>query len=185
MEPQNTQQPARDPILNARVFTDTILRIAADQRASGQLLTGSRVFNDSNILRDYSNIALLALGGAITYLTVGENLIKTKWLFYISMALLFLAVILSLLARRSLHQFLDRTLSAHESHYAELTTRAYSAYLTPSDAEAQTRFNDKLKSPFTPPPQGFWEKYGAATVNGIFLTGFLGLAISLIFSITS
>ncbi|MEK7095890.1 MAG: hypothetical protein AAB896_01175 [Patescibacteria group bacterium] len=187
MDPQS-QTPAtnqtpehKDP----RAFTEAILRIAADQRTAGQQLTGSRIFNDSNILRDYSNIALLALGGAITYLTVAEHLIKTKWLFYTSVALLAIAVILSLLARKSLHRFLDKTLSAHEEHYAEVTTRATLVYLNPGDQANQTRLSDKMQNPFVPPPQGFWEKYGATMVNGIFLAGFLSLAISLIFSIST
>lgn len=182
---QGQIQNPPEPISDNRIYTDTILKFATDQKNSGQQLIGNKIFNDSSMLRDYSNIALLSLGGAITYLTVGEHLIKTKWLLYVAMIFLVGAVILSLLARRSMHGYLDRALVAYEQRYTELFTSATLAYLTPSNNDNQTRLKDAMNKTFSPPPLGPWEKYGATAVNIIFLAGFLLLAISLVFRISS
>lgn len=179
----NIQQP--DPISDNRIYTDAILRFATDQKNAGQQLTSTKIFNDSSMLRDYSNIALLSLGGAITYLTVGENLIKTKWLLYSAMSLLVVAVVLSLLARRSLHGYLDKALNAYEERYTELVSAATLAYLSPSNQENQTRLKDAMSKVFGPPPQGPWERYGATAVNIAFLAGFLMLSVSLVFKIST
>ncbi len=104
-------------------IVDGLHKIEAEYLASVEKLGTVHVEQKSGILRDLSTAGLAVIGGALTFATVGERLLKTPVIFYIGAAIVLFSVIVAIYYRIRISRW-----------YAGTVNRLYSDFATRSSA---------------------------------------------------
>jgi hypothetical protein len=181
MQPNNQQQAQPLPSMGPYFEESLKLFENFDRSIRATAQTGAK--QCESMMRDYGNFSLLALGGAVTFLTIAPSNIKTISLFFTAVVLLVSCLILTLLVRRAWDRHVLALSSILDARQVAITAAYGNYHINPTD-QNQGAFtaitNQQVQLPGVPT----WASRGQDAAGILFIAGILALAASLVFKIS-
>ena len=164
-------------------YLDESLKLAQNYLESCKLISQSMTNLSESLLRDYGNYSLTILGAAITFQTVGPELIRTPELFYISAGILITNVVVIFAARGQIHDAASSFVQEVDHRVSDVSGKIGTVRINPTPENiGALQASSNIYNVFM---RSTWIIENGRKLAGLlFFAGFIGFVISLTFEIS-